>query len=303
MKRWNCRFASTVIVSLLCASVSCAQSGRSAFDVASVKRNMNCGGGGVPGGTSPGRIDVTCATLRGLIRTAYSVFRGGRLNPGRVDDILGGPRWLDTDQYEIAAKAEGNPPRAEMMGPMLQTLLEERFKLKVHTELRDAPVYILTLARNNAKLQPSKEGSCAPMDLANLPGNALKANEPMPKYCGSGENRGSGLNMVSDWHGVTMVEFASRMLSSFVERPVVDKTGLSGRYDVHLEFVRGGGPSGRALQNGAYNPDSVAGTSDSSAAGPSIFTALREQAGLKLVPDKSPLEVIVIDYVERPSVN
>ena len=109
--------------------------------------------------------------------------------------------------------------------------------------------------------------------------------------------------MTSDGYGMTMAEFAGRMLSGFLDRPIVDKTGLTGSYDIHLEFVRGDGPSGMALLNGVYSPDSLAGTSGADTSGPSIFTAVREQLGLKLVPDKSPLEVIVVDNAERPSAN
>ena len=275
---------------------------RPAFEVASVKLNSNCGGGGIPGGTSPGRLNTTCATLRGLIRMAYGAFAGGSVRP-RVAEVLGGPGWLDSDRYEISAKAEGDPPRAQMMGPMLQTLLEDRFKVRVHTELRDTPVYALTVAKGDPKLRPSKGGSCAPMDLTNLPGRVARPGEPIPKYCGTPYAHGYGLNMTSDGYGMTMAEFAGRMLSGFLDRPIVDKTGLTGSYDIHLEFVRGDGPSGMALLNGVYSPDSLAGTSGADTSGPSIFTAVREQLGLKLVPDKSPLEVIVVDNAERPSAN
>jgi uncharacterized protein (TIGR03435 family) len=276
---------------------------RAAFEVAAIKLNRNCGNEGLPGGASPGRVNVRCATLRGLIRTAYSVFGSGTANMNRADEVLGGPRWVYTDHYEISAMAEGDPPRAQMMGPMLRTLLEARFKLKVHTESRDSAVYALTVVNSNPRLQASKEDSCIPMDLASLPEEASRASELVPKYCGSGGNRATGLNMVSDWYGVTMAEFADRLLSPFVDRAVVDKTRLSGKYDVHLEFVRGEGPAGLVLRNGEYSPGSPAGTSDVGASVPSIFTAVREQLGLKLVQDRSPLEVVVIDHVERPSGN
>jgi uncharacterized protein (TIGR03435 family) len=140
------------------------------------------------------------------------------------------------------------------------------------------------------------------MDLTKLPGTLARPGEPIPKYCGTPYAHGYGLNMTSDGYGMTMAELAGRMLSGFLDRPVVDKTGLTGRYDIHLEFVRGDGPSGMARVNGVYSPDSPADTS-AEATGPSIFTAVRDQLGLKLVPDKSPLEVIVVDHAERPSGN
>ncbi len=140
------------------------------------------------------------------------------------------------------------------------------------------------------------------MDSTKLPGTLARPGEPIPKYCGAGDTRAHGQNMIMDWYGVTMAELADRMLSRFVNRPAVDKTGLTGQYDVHLEFVRGDGPSGPTRVNGVYSPDLSADTSEE-ASGPSIFTAVREQLGLKLVPDRSPLEVIVVDNAERPSGN
>ena len=107
--------------------------------------------------------------------------------------------------------------------------------------------------------------------------------------------------MISDWYGVTMAEFASGIPSWCLDRPVVDKTRLAGQYDVHLEFVRDAEPSKLVLRNGEYGPDSP--RSEAGVSGPSIFTAVRDQLGLKLVPDRSPLKVIVIDHVERPSSN
>jgi uncharacterized protein (TIGR03435 family) len=155
--------------------------------------------------------------------------------------VLNGPSWIDTDRYYISAKPEAKASPAEMMGPMLQTLLEDRFSLKVHKEPRDTPVYELTVAEQNPKLRPSKDGDCIPIDLTNLSGARPKPGDPAPNYCGGGRVRMSGDVMSADWDGVTMAELAGRMLPSYVDRPVVDRTGLTERFNVHLEFV----PPGR----------------------------------------------------------
>lgn len=183
------------------------------FEVASVKPSANCEGAGGSPGQSPVTLNLPCVPLRGLIRMAYS-FSGlvGANLPSRRIEVLGGPGWIDTDRYDIFAKAAGNASQAEMMGPMLQTLLEERFKVKVHKESRDAPVYELTVAKNGPKLQPSKDGSCVPMDLNNLPGN-VKPGDPMPNFCGGGGGKRKEGALITDWYGVSMAEYAGRMLS------------------------------------------------------------------------------------------
>lgn len=274
---------------------------RAAFEVASIKPNKNCGAGAVLPRISPGGITLPCFSVRILIRMAYSAFSGADLN-ARLMQVLNGPSWIDTDRYDISAKPEAKATPAEM-APMLQTLLEDRFNLKVHKEPRDTPVYELTVAEQNPKLRPSKDGDCIPMDLTNLSGARPKPGDPAPKYCGGGRMRMSGDVMSADWDGVTMAELAGRMLPSYVDRPVVDKTGLTGRFNVHLEFVPPR-PVGPILLNGQEMPAPAPGAeAPAEPSGPSIFTALQKQLGLKLLPGKSPLEVIVVDRVERPSEN
>lgn len=303
--------AAPVVVGILNAPAIRAQSPSAApltsaapaFEVASVKLNANCDTGSGRPAQSPVTLNLPCLPLRGLIRMAYmfSEVVGANL-PSRRLEVLGGPGWLDTDHYDIFAKAAGNASQAEMMGPMLRTLLEDRFKVKVHKESRDAPVYELTVANNHPKLQPSKDGSCVPMDLNSLPQN-IKPGDPMPKFCGGGGGRRKeDGGMIQDWYGVSMAELAGRMLPSFVDRPVVDKTGLTGRYDIHLEFAPDNAPGrGAVLLNGVERPDLPAPSTE--AMGPSIFTALQEQLGLKLSPGKGSAEVIVVDHAEKPSAN
>src|SRR5512133_1323995 len=140
------------------AGTLCAQPpSRPAFEVATIKLNPNCSARG--GAPAPGRLELQCTTLRSMIRLSYSAIQGERLN-ARMAQVIGGPAWLDTDRYDVSAKAEGAAPFAQMIGPMLQALLEERFQVKVHTEPRETPVYALTVVKGSPKLSPAKEGNC-----------------------------------------------------------------------------------------------------------------------------------------------
>jgi uncharacterized protein (TIGR03435 family) len=134
---------------------------RPRFEVASVKLNSACNGGGsMP---AHGRFNMECTTLDTLIEIAYAWLSSGDSLTPRLIDISGGPSWIQTDNYQIAAKAEGDASFAQMGGPMLQTLLEERFKLKIHRDQKETPGYFLTVAKGGPKLQPTKEGSCVPI--------------------------------------------------------------------------------------------------------------------------------------------
>lgn len=291
--------AATVIVSLPgLRGYAQEVSPRPQFDVASIKRNSNCQTGTGRSGIFPGKLELPCVSLRGLIRMAYGdIVVGGNL-AARGIEVLGGPGWLDTDRYDVSAKAEGTPSQAQVTGPMLQALLEERFKVKVHRESRDTGVYLLTVARDGSKLQPSKERNWKPFDLTDL-GPPVRSGEPLPKRCGGAEpSMGRGGRMVIDFFSVNMAEYAGRWLTNFVDHPVVDKTGLTGRFDIHLVFVPT--PSSGPV---TLNGDPVAPPPSSDAMGPSIFTALEEQLGLKLLPGKAHLDVIVVDRAEKPSAN
>jgi uncharacterized protein (TIGR03435 family) len=235
-----------------------------------------------------------------LIRLAYGdVLVGAGLGARRME-VQGGPGWLDTEHYDVLAKSDG---AAESAAPMLRTLLEERFQLKVHKEGKESSVYILTVANGGPKLQAAKEGSCMAVDLSNLqPPAPPKPGEARPRYCGMGSGRSSNSLMVTDWYGTSIAELAGRMLSSYVELPVVDETKLAERYDIHLEFVPELRPSGLVTLNGVAVPDMQMPAVDSTA-GPSIFSAVEKQLGLKLVKGKARLDVIVVDSAAKPSAN
>jgi bla regulator protein blaR1 len=263
------------------------------FDVASIRLCKDepglMGGGGEP---TPGRVSTGCAPLAdarslGLIQRAYVRFAGGHANPLVIVPIEGGPAWIHSEFYEINAKADGRPSQEMMEGPMLQALLEDRFKLKIHRETREVPVYLLTVVKAS-KLRPFKEGSCTPNAVTFLPQTLAEGQRPCKALVAA--RRGS-----VDVEGATILEF-SKLLNLALDRPVIDKTGLTARFDFHLEFA----PD-------QATPRLVPGDDGATAAdpggAPSIFTALQEQLGLKLQPAKGPGEFLVIDHVERPSEN
>jgi uncharacterized protein (TIGR03435 family) len=198
-------------------------------------------------------------------------------NPRRMQ-LFGGPDWAKTETWDIDAHG-GEASVAQMYGPMLRKLLEERFQLKILRDTRQLPVYILTVAKGGPKLSATKEGSCVPLDL-----NHMQPPAPGSVRCGSGSVRGNAARTIVDSHGQTLTALAAQGFRADLDRPVIDQTGLTGMFDIHLEFARDGAPAG-----------------DLSA--PSLFTAVQEQLGLKLTPDKGPVEVLVIDHLERPSEN
>jgi len=259
------------------------------FEVASIRRcKEEPGQRGGGGNSSPGRLRVNCTTVKGLINQAYLLFANGRFRVGLRPPIEGGPAWINSEHYEINAKAEGSVSPVMMNGPMLQALLEDRFKLRVHRETRDVPVYTLTVAKDGLKLQPFKEGSCTPVDRSQFaPFSGPPSQDQIDKNCHARGTK-DGLNLKVDAQGMTIDEFSKIFLDTHtLGRPVINKADIAGRFDFHLEY---------APENRGVPADEVGG-------GPSIFTALQEQLGLKLESAKGPGEFFVIDSVERPSEN
>ena len=275
-----------------------AAGGKKAFDVASVKLNTRCDAGGRSGGAPmPGRIALECADLRDLILTAYGIYGNGPdPAPGSFRiQVVGGPSWMDSTRYDIVAKPAGNPPRSEMYGPMMQSLLEDRFSLRVHRETREGPVYLLTAAKNGPKLRPSKEGSCVVSD-ANHPADS---RDTAAHICGKAIRSGRPDLAIIDIYGATIANLVSQLNLS-MDREVIDKTALTGRFDIHLEVapadLRPKFLAGRTVEEPGPPVDD---TDD----GPSISTALQQQLGLKLASGRGPVQVIVVDRIERPTEN
>jgi uncharacterized protein (TIGR03435 family) len=263
-------------------------------EVVSIKLNRNCPAAGLVPVLSPGRAQVPCITAQSLIRLAYGTFTGSELSP-RVPDVVGGPEWINNDFYQVAGTTTAPVPPAQMLGAMARPVLENRFKLKVHLEPREASVYFLTAAGPNTNLPLTKEGDCVPMDIfAELMG---KRSVTGPATCGTGRGTPRGSVMAFDWTGVTMEEFAGRLLSTYVDRPVIDRTGLAGRYNLHMEFAPHVGQRIAVLNGQAVT------LPEADNLGDSVFNVLQKQLGLKLTPGKAPLDVIVVDSIERPSEN
>src|SRR4029077_20027657 len=139
------------------------------------------------------------------------------------------PSWTHSAFYEINAIAEGNPSVKMMRGQMLRALLEDRFQLKIHREMREGPVYFLTVARGRPKLHSFTEGSCKPWPTPPPP-------QLTKEYC---MRMIYGVKPAVEAQGATLDEF-SKLLRTVVGRPVIDKTGITGRFDIRVEFSRAG---------------------------------------------------------------
>jgi uncharacterized protein (TIGR03435 family) len=205
------------------------------FEVASIHAGCAVRASGDGAISDPGRM-ILCVPLRTFIRDAYVFNQDGQHHPGygpHTVPMEGGPAWVYSDTYTINAKAE-KPAAYEMLhGPMLQMLLEDRFKLKLHRESRIGPAYALVVAKGGPKLQKSREGSCVPFDIA----NPAPVRDQVP--CGPEPPRilASGPNFVSLIRGLTLDEFSAFLFSAMLDRPVLNQTGITGRFDFRLEYT------------------------------------------------------------------
>ncbi len=213
-------------------------------------------------------------SLRGLIQFAYGV---------KDFQLTGAPAWLGTAHYDVQAKADGDFSVNQMEGPMLQALLADRFQLRVHRATRQMPVYELSVAKGGAKMKATAAGACVPYDAHATPPAAPAPGVPRTIYCGYPKAGVAGTNRTLDGAGVSVGGLIANLSRLAADRAIIDKTGLDGAYDVHLEWTA----------------DALA----DDAGGMSIFSALQDQLGLKLESAKGPVEVLVIDRVETPSAN
>ena len=176
-----------------------------------------------------------------------------------------------------------------MNGPMLQVLLEDRFQLKVHRQTNEGSVFALTVAKRGARLQPFREGECVPVDYAQTPAPEATGQAHYCQY--NIRSKGPGLRTLH-MPAETLAQFAG-LLSVVVGRPVIDRTGIKGMFDFEVEFAVDQSTPGFVADTSPANPTE----------GVSIFSAVQEQLGLKLESTKGPVEVLVIDHIERPSEN
>lgn len=242
-----------------------------AFEVASIKPNVS-GGDGESSGFQPGRFTATNASVKTLLEyNAYGI---------SSSQIVGGPGWLSSEKFDISAKADdatvehmkalSREHKTELQHQMVQQLLAERFKLAVHWETKELPVYALVAAKGGPKLTAAKDTS----------GGASTSS-------GNGKLTAKGITMTR------LAQTLTRTLGLELGRDLIDKTGLEGRYD----FVLTWSPQ----ENSAAMADPS--NEIQTGSGSSIFTALQEQLGLKLESTKGPVATLVIDHLEQPSAN
>jgi len=229
-----------------------------AFEAASVK--LSSPGEQARVRPEPGRLTITNFTLRAMVRYAYNV---------RDIQISGGPGWFDSDHWDIVATA-GREISREERSRMLQTLLTERFQMTIRHEMKELPIYALMVAKSGLKMKQDADGNPERISL-NLSRAGL--------YHMQGEN--------------VTVSGISEALFGPAGRIVVDRTGISGKFDYNLEWVAD--PANLPMVNGSKI--------EPTAEGPSIFTALQEQLGLKLESAKGPVEILVIDRAEKATEN
>ena len=253
-----------------------------AFEVASIKRNLTDDKG--PRRIEPDRFVSIGWPLRYVIATAYRA---------KGFQVVGGPTWVDTDFFDINAKAPEKTPAADIL-PMLRGLLTQRFKLRTHVEQREMPVYVLVLARADGRLGPGMrrttqncvqlraEGKTTSGKPGEFPVCASRLRAMSPKGVAT-------LEMAEG--GISIAAFIANMSGYLPDRLVIDRTGLKGDFDIQLQFeLPGAGPA-------PTTPDATTPVDDA----PTLFNAVQQQLGLKLQSERAPVDVLVIDSVEPPT--
>jgi bla regulator protein blaR1 len=285
--------ASPVVFGLLHATQSRGQSQDTAatspvYDVASIKPNKS-GTNMVRLMFTPDGLSATNGTLQMLINAAYRV---------ENNQISGAPNWVNSERYDIEAKMDSSTAdelrklseddRRDVRQRMLQALLADRFKLTIHRETKELAVFALVVAKDGPKFQEAKPGDTYP--------NGIK---------GPDGHGGAGM-MFMGREGLTVqgipIADLVRHLSRQLGRTVVDKTGLTGKYDFTLKWT----PDERQapmFKGAEGSQPGTGGTAAPESSGPSIFTAIQEQLGLKLESEKGPVNILIIDHVEKPSEN
>jgi len=283
---------------MACGAFGQAAAARPSFDVASIKAAAPpiYGKLMIRMGGDPGRIDYGNVSLKDIIRQAYDVH----------DYQISGPDWMNSIRFDIVAKVPDGAPE-DQVPLMWQTLLAERFKLQIHRESKELPMYALVVGKNGPKMKESEidangtadggQGNGGPSPLPPV----KMGKDGMPQLPGGG--RGPMILMNGRGHVTAKMMNMSGLvdiLARSVDRPVVDQTELKGSYDFNLDYTPDestrmpmpGGmppPPGAGEMHGADSPDN----------GLSLFAALQAQLGLKLEAKKGPVELIVIDRVEK----
>jgi uncharacterized protein (TIGR03435 family) len=241
-----------------------------AFEVASVKPNTSGDSSSRTSGRDSSFI-ATNTTVKMLILTAFNV---------KGFQLAGGPAWIESERFDV----NGRPPEGvKYSRAMLRTLLEARFKLVTHTETREQPIYALVLARPDGRLgpqiKPTATLDCTPAPGANPAG-------PLVSPCGLNSTVGGAAGKLTAV-GQPLEGLAATLGNFELGRQVIDRTGLTGKYDFELQW------SSDTLR--------AMGTTDAAAAAPGVFTALQEQLGLRLDSQRGPVEFVIIDSIDRPT--
>jgi uncharacterized protein (TIGR03435 family) len=255
-----------VCIAAVSISLAFTQSKTLKFEVAALKPSApDVRGGGIRPAQGGERYLATGTPLRLLIQVAYQV---------KAEQIVGGPDWMGTDRWDMNAKAE-KPSSPEELHLMLQDLLAERFQLKFHRDKKELPVYVLSADKSVPHKMTPHEAASAGDPWIDQTIDKILHVKWTAKFC-------------------SMDYFAWR-LSQVLDRPVVNHTGIGGGFDFDLSYTREPPPGipADALINGEPLDTS----------GPNIFNALKQQLGLKLEAQKAPVEILVIDHVEKASEN
>jgi uncharacterized protein (TIGR03435 family) len=304
MKLLTLLIGMAVILVVVMAAQAQTAGQKPTFDVASIKPDNTTGPSRVAFelDASKGRFMLVNATVRTLLRYAFDrnlpeneQLRAGTLfSNGSGISIIGGPGWIANDRFDVEAKTSSNHSQPEMQS-MAQALLEDRFQLKWHYETRDMPVYNLVVVKEGRmKLSADQDPASTAVSPSPVPSVPLRRGAITAV---SMEPRGpSGLILHMIGNAAPMPALVN-MLEGWANRPVFDKTGLKGLFDIHVPF------SSEAT-SGAWilptNETRAAGAPDT---GVSLFTAIQEELGLKLESSKAPLEVLVIDSIQKPTEN
>jgi uncharacterized protein (TIGR03435 family) len=246
---------------------------------------------------TPLQLSMQGCTLRDYVISAWSLEPFDLILPANA-------AWISSARYDIAAKSSAPVPLPELTH-MLQPVLGSRFQMKFHHETRDLPVFYLSPVKSGLKLSATKPGSCTPWDKKGPPPPPRPDHAPTCDYIlypGSDGGLGFGI----EGTGVPMASFVAH-LSQLLERPVIDRTGYTGIFDVHLKFTRESVPR---FANQSYFSGSRGNTTSSGAAEPdaaptglpSIFTAMKT-LGISLESGKGPVDIVVVDSAQRPSEN
>lgn len=265
-------------------SAAQAQSPEPSFDVASVKQNTSGNDGGQWGimPPTPGRLRIANTPFRFILHYAFQI---------RDHQLIGAPDWIDSASFDISATYPADPPRTEDdRRAMLRTLLADRFGLKTHRERREMPIYALVMARKDGRPGPQLVPStidCEQWIAEKRPQLGAGSSSPVAPGGKRPVCRILTTRRFVSGGTQTMRQLAD-VLQVLAGRPVADHTGLTGAFDFDLQWM-----------SGPIAPS--AGTPPPPGDGPSIFTALQEQLGLRLEPGREPFDVVVIDAVRRPT--